>query len=659
MIAPPLARISWENANRDQLVAELTVIRARLRAHAHAHAHAAAPDEDAADFPSLGGVPELGEAEAALDAALTVMATDSALDQLCAGFGLTPFERSVLLLAAGPELVADIAKDLFVAAGTPRATFGIGLAALPDAHWSAITPAGPLRRWNLVELLDPASPTRSPLMIDERVLHHLVGAGHLDAGLAVLARPVPTPDWLPDSLAATAHTVVTAWSQDRTVLLHGPQSDNMRAVAAMAADAAGLGLLEIGAADLPSDPGARDRTLRLMERETVLAGRAWAIDVDGGPSEDVAARSRALAGLEAPLVLLAGSSEQPRWGDVMPISVDRLDVGARREVLDFALRRAGVPPSNNASADRDVAAGIFDLSVRDAIAAAIDVSSGASLWAACRGQVRRSFDGLAAVRSPRVGWDDLVLPPTQLEQLRALVAAARHRSVVLDDWGFAARTSRGLGTTALFAGPSGTGKTLAAEVIAHELGVDLVHVDLSAVVSKYIGETEKQLRRLFDAAENGGVLLLFDEADTLFGKRTEVRDSHDRYANLEVGYLLQRMESFRGLAILTTNARSVLDQAFLRRIQTIVTFPYPDRAAREAVWRGAFPPGVPLADVDPTALAEIDLPGGGIAAAALTAAYLGAWEGAVTSAHLEAATRWELSKSSRVQMIRPFVGARK
>lgn len=648
-------RVTWETANRDLLVAELTVTRARLRAHARAPA----PQDGAADaasdaFPD--GVPALADAESALGAARVTLPAESALDQLCAGFGLTSFERSVLLLAAGPELVADVAGDLMAAGGASRATFGLALAALPDAHWSAITPAGPLRRWNLVELLDPVSPTRSPLMIDERVLHHLVGAGHLDAGLAALTRPVSAPEWLPDTLGRVAHTVVTAWGQGWPVLLHGPQPDNVRAVAALAADAAGLGLLEIGVTDLPSDPGARDRMLRLMERETVLAGRAWAIDVEGGTVEDVAARSRALAGLDAPVVLLAGAGELPRWSDLMPIAVDRLDVRARRELLGVALRRVGGAAADIPPAERDVAAGVFDLTVRGAAAAAVEVSTGIGLWSACLRQVRCSFDGLAAVRSPRAGWEDLVLPSAQLEQLRALVAAARHRAIVLDDWGFADRNSRGLGTTALFAGPSGTGKTLAAEVIAHELGVDLVQVDLSAVMSKYIGETEKQLRRLFDAAENGGVVLLFDEADTLFGKRTEVRDSHDRYANLEVGYLLQRMESFRGLAILTTNARSVLDQAFLRRIQTIVTFPYPDRAAREAVWHRAFPPGVPLGDVDPAALAEIDLPGGGIAASAVVAAYLAAEDdgGPVTAKHIAAATRWELGKTSRVQVSRPL-----
>jgi hypothetical protein len=645
MTAVQPERVAWEDASRDQLVLELTVLRARLRAHAQG------AGDGIVEVPFADDVPELAEAERALHAAREGLPAGSALDQVCTAFGLTLFERAVLVLAAGPELVAHVATDLIAATGAPRATFALALAALPDAHWSAITPAGPLRRWNLVELLDPASPTRSPLMIDERVLHHLVGAGYLDVSLAALACSVPMPEWLPDPLVQAAEAVVVAWAQGRPALLHGPQPDNVRAVAAMAADFFGMGLLGLGASDLPSDPVQRDRLLRLMERETVLTGRAWAVDVDGGPSEDVAVRARALEGLDAPVVLFAGSGELPSWGDLMPVLVDRLDVRSRREVLAFALRSAGAPASEVPAADRDVAAGIFDLSVRGATAAAAEVGTGTTLWSACRHQVRRSFDGLATVRSPRATWADLVLPPPQLEQLHALVAAARHRSVVLDDWGFADRNSRGLGTTALFAGPSGTGKTLAAEVIAHELGVDLVQVDLSTVVSKYIGETEKQLRRLFDAAEDGGVVLLFDEADTLFGKRTEVRDSHDRYANLEVGYLLQRMESFRGLAILTTNTRSVLDQAFLRRIQSIVTFPYPDHVAREAIWRHAFPTGVPLVDVDPAALAEVDLPGGGIAAAALVAAYLGAEDnGSVTAEHVAVATRWELGKTSRIQV---------
>ena len=170
--------------------------------------------------------------------------------------------------------------------------------------------------------------------------------------------------------------------------------------------------------------------------------------------------------------------------------------------------------------------------------------------------------------------------------------------VVYGDWGFAGKSTRGLGISALFSGASGTGKTMAAEVLANELALDLYRIDLSAVVSKYIGETEKNLRRLFDAAEETGAILLFDEADALFGKRSEVKDSHDRYANIEVSYLLQRMESYRGLAILTTNFRAALDPAFLRRIRFIVNFPFPDAGQRAEIWRGVFPSQTPVDGIE-------------------------------------------------------------
>ena len=237
-----------------------------------------------------------------------------------------------------------------------------------------------------------------------------------------------------------------------------------------------------------------------------------------------------------------------------------------------------------------VPAGVSTYPCAPATAAATEVGTGTPLWAACLNQVRRSFDGLAAVRTPKADWDQLVLPEPQLKQLRALVAAARNRHIVLDEWGFADRTLRGLGRRPCSPVRAAPARPWRRRCWRTTWGSTSYRVDLS-VVSKYIGETEKHLRRLFDAAEDGGVVLLFDEADALFGKRTEVQDSHDRYANLEVNYLLQRMESYRGLAILTTNACAALDVAFQRRLQTFVSFPYPDRAAREAMWRNGFPCG--------------------------------------------------------------------
>jgi vesicle-fusing ATPase len=232
--------------------------------------------------------------------------------------------------------------------------------------------------------------------------------------------------------------------------------------------------------------------------------------------------------------------------------------------------------------------------------------------------------------------------------LQELVRHVRHRTQVYERWGFGARTTRGLGVTALFAGESGTGKTLAAEVLARELGLDLYRIDLAATVSKYIGETEKNLRRVFEAAEASGAVLLFDEADALFGKRGEVKDGHDRYANLEVAYLLQRMESYRGLAILTTNLRSNVDRAFLRRLRFVVQFPFPDPPQRAEIWRRMFPDSAPLDGIDFAALAKLAASGGSIRAIALSAAFEAAEDGtAITPAHVLRAARVEYAKAER------------
>jgi SpoVK/Ycf46/Vps4 family AAA+-type ATPase len=208
--------------------------------------------------------------------------------------------------------------------------------------------------------------------------------------------------------------------------------------------------------------------------------------------------------------------------------------------------------------------------------------------------------------------------------------------------------TRGLGISALFAGESGTGKTMAAEVIANELDLALYRIDLSAVVSKYIGETEKNLRRLFDAAEQGGAILFFDEADALFGKRSEVKDSHDRYANIEINYLLQRMEAFSGLAILATNMKSALDNAFMRRLRFVVNFPYPGPDERRRMWQQALPEHVPREGLDYDRLARLGLSGGNIHSIALNAAFMAAARGtAVTQALLLSAARSELRKLDR------------
>ena len=249
------------------------------------------------------------------------------------------------------------------------------------------------------------------------------------------------------------------------------------------------------------------------------------------------------------------------------------------------------------------------------------------------------------------GWDDIVLPDPIRDQLHQIPSHVRHAGEVLDDWGYRARMPYGHGIAALFSGPSGTGKTMAAQIIAGELGVDLFQVDLSKTVSKYIGETEKNLDAIFAAAEAASAVLLFDEADALFGKRTEVRDAHDRYANVEVAYLLQRMESYAGLAVLTTNLRQNLDSSFMRRLRFVVEFPRPDGGAREEIWRRVFPRLAPLgADVSFGFLArQLDLTGGDIQQIAIRAAFAAITDGgSIEMRHIFAATREELRKLGMV-----------
>jgi len=272
----------------------------------------------------------------------------------------------------------------------------------------------------------------------------------------------------------------------------------------------------------------------------------------------------------------------------------------------------------------------------------------AELWKNCLAQTSPELEMLVQKLDLKSDWDDIVLPEASLQQLKQISSQVKLRNKVYDNWGFGNKMNSGLGINALFVGESGTGKTMAAEVLANELNLRLYRIDLSGVVSKYIGETEKNLRRVFDAAENGGAILFFDEADALFGKRSEVKDSHDRYANIEVNYLLQRIESYNGLAILATNKKTALDQAFVRRLRFIVSFPFPGVNERKAILQKVFPKKVPTLDLDYDRLAALNLTGGSLHNIAINAAF-NAMEngGPVTMPLMLAAARAEFQKIER------------
>jgi SpoVK/Ycf46/Vps4 family AAA+-type ATPase len=374
--------------------------------------------------------------------------------------------------------------------------------------------------------------------------------------------------------------------------------------------------------------------------------------VQCGAAALITAAKQMIERLPAPLIL---ASRDPLILDrrLMRKIVDKPNPTSQKQIWAKALGPVGA----NLNGHLDEIAEQFRLSaetiasIGSLVAATTDDSGTADpdkLWTACRSLSRPRLEDLAQRILPVAAWDDLILPETQKQTLRQLAAQARHRMTVYESWGFAGKGRRGLGISALFAGASGTGKTLAAEVLAKELRLDLYRIDLSAVVSKYIGESEKNLNQVFDAAEEGGVLLLFDECDALFGKRSEAKDSHDRYANIEVSYLLQRMENFQGLAVLTTNFKSAMDKAFQRRLRFTVDFPFPGVPEREAIWQRAFPPKTPTSGLNVKRLAQLNMTGGNIRNIALNAAFLAAEEGLpIQMKHLLQATRQEAIKTER------------
>jgi hypothetical protein len=321
--------------------------------------------------------------------------------------------------------------------------------------------------------------------------------------------------------------------------------------------------------------------------------------------------------------------------------------------------RPAEPPATDA--DIDLLAGQFVLTatqVRDAVAAAQDqaLQRGGGLrrqdlFQAARAHSSPGLASLAHKIEARYTWDDIVLPSDQLDMLHEIIATVRGRPMVLETWGVGQKLASSAGVTILFAGPPGTGKTMAAEVVASELQLDLYKIDLSTVVNKYIGETEKNLGRIFDEASNSNAILFFDEADAIFGKRSEVKDAHDRYANIEVSYLLQRMETYDGVTVLATNLRANLDDAFSRRLQFAIDFPFPDEAYRLRIWQALFPPEVPRApDLDlPLMARRFKLAGGNIRNIIISAAYLAAADGGVvTMPHLLHGARRELQKMGRL-----------
>ncbi|MFE3765156.1 AAA family ATPase [Streptomyces sp. NPDC059104] len=591
------------------------------------------PPEPALRVGPAGGVSvrELVAAEARIAEAEAAVPAPP-LVALARRLGLSRFERDVLLMCLAEELSPSTGA-LFAAAHGVGAmafpTFGLALAVLPGPSWEALSAHGPLRYWGLVEISHVAGSAlvTSPVRADERIVDHVKGLDHLDERLRVLVTPLPSesPAALPASQRAAADRCADAWELSPAPVVHlvGGQPGSKRLVAAGAAASRGLTAYRLPVALLPGRAADADRLARLWEREAALTPVALYLDADddvhGG--YDPSAVGRFLARTGAPAFFssrdaAAGLGRAALIVDVAP-PTPRERAAAWRDVLGPAARSVPV----------DLLARQFALDLPEI--AEVAAANGADrAWRACLDRGRPRLDGLAQRLRPEARWDDLVLPERAGAQLRRIADQVARQETVHDTWGFGERRTRGLGVTALFTGPSGTGKTMAAEVLAAELGLDLYRTDLSAVMSKYIGETEKNLRRLFDAAEAGGAVLFLDEAESLLGTRSEVKDAHDRYANVQVDYLLQRLESHRGLTIMATNMRAALDAALVRRLRFVVEFPFPDVAQRREIWRRAFPEHAPGRDgLDYERLARLDVSGATARAIALNSAFLAAADG--------------------------------
>lgn len=620
----------------------------------------------------------------------------SPLAALLQGFGLSPFDADVVLLALAPEIdlryeriFAYLQDDVTRKRPTVELALNLLCSSAQEklerrAHFS---PEAPMLREGLLHLVRDPNYVEPPflsqyLKLDEQVTRLLLGDSALDPRLAPFCEVARSaPDWndLPlasEIKAALAGLVRQAHDNRGPLQLYFQGSKGAGKLQAAQALAAGVGakLLAVRTDHLLEQTGARD-LIKLLLREAQLQGAVLYIsDLSDVREQELPMRRQDLLDAVSRhngITIIAGKKPWvPRSGAtlaVQPVIFDVLSFAESCACWNTELRSRGMAIDRQSV---ELIAARFRLTagqIKTALAGALlnsewrgahaDAGESAAalpslddLCAAARAQCGHELGRLANKIQPHYGWDDIILPADQMQHLREICVQAEYRNVVYGDWGFDRKLSLGKGLNVLFSGPPGTGKTMGAEVMARELHLDLYRIDLSQVVSKYIGESEKNLDKIFTAAENSNAILFFDEADALFGKRSEVRDSHDRYANIEISYLLQKMEEYQGISILATNLRQNLDDAFMRRLQAVVEFPFPDEEYRARIWKNVFPKEAPLSpDVNFTALAhEVRLAGGNIKNMALVAAFYAAAEGGVIRMeHLIQAAHREHQKIGR------------
>ncbi len=587
--------------------------------------------------------------EEPVESTLQKQQIDSYLTRLCESLSLSEFERDILLLCVGLELIPSWGNLCAEIANDPKqnyVTFGLAMSVLDHNDWSAFSPAANLRQWHLVEIGSGNALTASPLRVDERILHYLMGDGHLDERLLRLLEPIIANSVQIDSHQQVVTQAISTWvsaNKDHhlenlpVLQLCGDDVASKMSISSDVCNNLGLTPYKIPANLLPHDLINLQLIAQLCDREYALNDIALLLDCDRdeapNPHQDMAI-GYLIEILQCPLIISSQTRRRQHQRTILTFDVRSPSVDEQQILWEESLSDLDSEIKDSLNGSIHELVSYFNLSPTHIYNASLKAKSAhlqssnstfhQSLWNACRAQSRPRLDELAQSVETSATWEDLILPSKEKFVLHDIAAHVRQRLTVYEKWGFAGRSRRGLGISALFAGTSGTGKTMAAEVLGNELQLDVYRVDLSSVIDKYIGETEKNLKRIFDAAEGGGVILLFDEADALFGKRTEVKDSHDRHANVGVSYLLQRMEAYRGLAVLTTNLKNSLDQAFLRRLRFVIQFPFPDAEQRAEIWRRAFPKQTPTLELDYLKLGKLSVAGGNIRNIALNSAFIAA-----------------------------------
>ncbi len=633
-----VTREDWLEINQKCLIAEVNVVKAKVMMYR---------DNLAGSNKSDKSAKLLEKAKKEVANIKSEDAPDTRLKTLVELFHLSPFEMNVLLLAIGIELDASLGILIVEIQGNDGhglPTINVALSVFDEAHWSAFTPDAPLRYWQLISVNKNETFTNSSFSVDELILHFLTGINTMDGRISPLVTAITTFGDLVKSHQEVARNITQYLSRPTdngiTPIIHleGKSIKDQKAIIASIFTDYNLMTYYLPVQLLPTNFNEVNNFAQLWNREAILNQYVLFLDAKEIRSADKSQinhvkylldklkgivvistehRFTSLNRLIQSIAVEKPSREEQQllWKEQLGTVAETLDGDIGNLVTQFSLdshtisHLAQIAVSNagsNGSISPD------------------KPTVGQKLWKSCCNHTRPSLASLAQ-RIPAIAtWDDLVLPKAKKEILNDICIHVRQRQKVYYDWGFSSKSNRGLGISALFSGESGTGKTMASEVIANTLQLDLYRIDLSQVINKYIGETEKNLKKIFDAAEDSGAILLFDEADALFGKRSEVKDSHDRHSNIEVSYLLQKMEEYRGLAILTTNMKSALDNAFLRRIRFVIQFPFPDAQLRSEIWKRVFPIQTPVKELSLSKLANLSVAGGNIRNIALNASFAAA-----------------------------------